>query len=73
MINKISFGNNPVKLPVPELVKEQIAMAAYQLNNSQNSGMRGGIQQQFDATNLVLTALANQDKLDVGNSLDYLG
>ena len=70
-MNSVSFGNTP-KIQAPDFLKEQVSMAVYKLEQSSNNGMRGRISEMPNEANLVLTALANSDKVDLGNALNLI-
>lgn len=70
-MNSVSFGNTP-KIQAPDPVKEQVSMAMFKLKQSANNGMRGRIPEMPNEANLVLTALANSDKVDLGEALNLM-
>ena len=63
MMSNVSFGNAP-KTTVPNVLNTQVEMAIGELQMGNNEGMRGMPQKNFQASNLVLTALANKDTLE---------
>lgn len=72
-MNSVSFGNTP-KIQAPDFLKEQVSMAIYKLEQSTNNGMRNriGNPDMPNEANLILTALANSDKVDLGNALNLI-